>query len=116
MSYAIRNDGMGWRSVAGPQDCAADETWQEAQPAVLTPAQPSAPTTITMRQAQLALLAAGLLDSVDAAIADAPRAVQVTWATAGTVDRDNPLIAALQPTLGLTDAQLDALFELAATL
>lgn len=33
MSYAIRNDGLGWRAVEGPDDCLPDETWQESQPA-----------------------------------------------------------------------------------
>lgn len=39
MSYAIRNDGAGWRAVDGPDACGADETWQEAQPAL--PTQPN---------------------------------------------------------------------------
>lgn len=82
-----------------------------AAPQVLTKT-----TVVTMRQAQLALLADGLLDKVDAAVAQAPRAVQVTWATAGTVERTNPLIASLQPSLGLTDEQVDALFAQAAAL
>lgn len=33
MSYAIRNDGAGWRAVNGPDDVAPDETFSEAQPA-----------------------------------------------------------------------------------
>ncbi len=42
MSYAVRNDGAGWRAVDGPQDCDVDEHWEEAQPptpepVVLTP-------------------------------------------------------------------------------
>lgn len=36
MSYAIRNDGLGWRSVSGPQDVMADETYSEIEP-VLVP-------------------------------------------------------------------------------
>lgn len=74
------------------------------------------PAVVTMRQAQLALLAAGLLDKINESIAKAPRAVQITWSTASTVERTNPLIASLQPALGLTDAQIDALFAQAANL
>jgi len=32
MSYAIRNDGLGWHAVNGANDCAADETFSESQP------------------------------------------------------------------------------------
>ena len=32
MSYAIRNDGKGWRAVGGPEDIGPDETYSEAQP------------------------------------------------------------------------------------
>jgi hypothetical protein len=34
MSYAIRNDGKGWRAVNGPEDVAADETFSAEQPPV----------------------------------------------------------------------------------
>lgn len=80
------------------------------------------PGEVTMRQAQLAMLAftfqdgSILLDKVNAAIAQQPRAAQVTWNASSTVMRANPLIAALQPVLGLTSAQVDQLFTAAATL
>lgn len=32
MSYAIRNDGQGWRAVNGPDDVGPDETYSETQP------------------------------------------------------------------------------------
>lgn len=37
MSFAVRNDGSGWRAVDGPGDCDPDETWSAAHPAVTTP-------------------------------------------------------------------------------
>lgn len=40
MSYAIRNDGTGWRAVGGPDECGPDETWQEAQPSLPEPSSP----------------------------------------------------------------------------
>lgn len=43
MSYALRNDGQGWRAVNGPQDCDVNESWQKDQPA--TPKAPSARAT-----------------------------------------------------------------------
>ncbi len=78
------------------------------------------PVEVTMRQAQLALLGAGLLDAVEAAIAaypgDAGKAARITWYKSSTVRRSNPLILALMPLLGLTSQQVDALFVVAATL
>lgn len=79
------------------------------------------PASVSMRQARLALLGAGLLDIVDAALAaieeEAPRrAAQIEWEYAATVERASPLIAQLGPALALTEEQLDTLFVQAATL
>lgn len=76
---------------------------------------------VTMRQARLALLGAGLLAPVEAAIAaigdDAERAAaQIIWEFATEVRRTDPLLAALGPALGLDDAAIDALFAVAETL
>lgn len=32
MSYALRNDGKGWRAVSGPEDVGPDETYSPQQP------------------------------------------------------------------------------------
>lgn len=32
MSYALRNDGLGWRSVNSPDDCTEDETYSATEP------------------------------------------------------------------------------------
>jgi len=74
------------------------------------------PVSVSMRQARLALLAANLLDAVSAAIAQAGTAAQIEWEYASEVRRDSPLIASLTPALGMTSAQIDALFTQAATL
>lgn len=37
MSFAIRNDLLGWRSVNGPEDCTADEHYSESQPVLPDP-------------------------------------------------------------------------------
>lgn len=71
-------------------------------------------TQVSMRQARLALLSAGLLDDVEAAIAQADRAVQIEWEYATVVDRASPLVEAIGTALGLTDVQIDALFADAA--
>lgn len=76
---------------------------------------------VTMRQARRALLDAGLLDQVDAAIAaiaDATerRQAEIDWEYATTVERLWPWVQALGAALGLSAEALDALFEQAATL
>lgn len=32
MSYAVRNDGQGWRAVNSKDDCGVDEDYSETQP------------------------------------------------------------------------------------
>ena len=78
------------------------------------------PMSVTMRQARLALLAAGLLAGVDAALAALPEpdksAAVIEWEYALEVRRDSPLMAAVSAALGLTDEQVDALFVTAGSL
>ena len=73
------------------------------------------PQQVTMRQARLALLGAGLLDDVEVVIAAAGRAAQLEWEYASVVDRSNLAVAAVQQQ-GMTDAQIDDLFREAAKL
>jgi hypothetical protein len=78
------------------------------------------PTSVTMRQARLALLSAGLLSSVDMAITSladpAKSEAQIEWEYAQTVDRNAGLVPAMASALGMTEIQIDDLFILAATL
>lgn len=78
----------------------------------------SIPHAVTMRQAKLALLQAGLLDDVDAVIAAeaTPKSIKIEWEYASEVQRDWVNTLGLAEMLGLTDAQLDDLFILAAGL
>jgi len=95
-------------------------TEEEAQALRPKPA-PVFIASVTMRQARLALLGAGLLDAVEAAIAAMPdatqrRAAEIEWEYAQTVDRESPFTQQLASGLGLTSEQLDALFTQAAAL
>lgn len=78
------------------------------------------PQVVTMRQARLALLGAGLLDDIDAAINSLPspqkEAARIEWEYATEVQRSSGLVPMLGATLGLDDAALDALFIEAAAL
>lgn len=80
----------------------------------------SVPQKVTMRQARLALLGAGLLDDVDAAIAALPspqkEAAKIEWEYSQEVQRHNGFVSVLAPALGMTDEQTDALFMEAAKL
>ena len=73
------------------------------------------PDVITPRQAKIALLQAGLLDDVEAAVAAIPdettrRIAQVEWEYAHEVRRDWPLLVQVAAQMGLTDVQVDELF------
>lgn len=82
--------------------------------------QPPVPPSVTMRQARLALLGAGLLSSVETAIdamsEPARSAARIEWDYSNEVQRHNGVVAALGPALGLNDAQIDALFRVASRL
>lgn len=78
------------------------------------------PTTVTMRQARRALLQVGKLSAVNTAIAAMPgaqgEAARIDWEFSSDVRRDEPLVAALMPVLGMTSIELDQLFISAARL
>ena len=78
------------------------------------------PNVVTMRQARLALLANGLLADIETEIANMAEpdksAVTIEWEYSQTVERDRPFVTTLGSLLGLSDAELDDLFVLAATL
>ena len=95
--------GIGW-------------TW-DGETLTAPPAPPTPiPQSVTMRQARLALLAAGLLDLVETAIASAGPAAKIEWDYATEVQRGSGWVPAMATALGMTDAQIDALFVQAATL
>lgn len=82
---------------------------------------PLVPERVSMRQARLALLAAGKLASVSAAIEAIPDATQreaarITWEYSTEVQRHNGLVSQLGPALGMSAGQIDNLFIAAASL
>ncbi len=70
--------------------------------------------TLTMRQARLSLLDAGLLDEVEAAITTPEN--RIWWDYSTTVERSHPLVDAVLTGLGKTAAEIDDMFIAAATL
>lgn len=71
--------------------------------------------TCTPRQARLALAYAGLLDSVEAWVAGQGAATRIEWEYASEIRRTVGLVTSAASTMGLTDEQIDALFEHAGT-
>ena len=74
------------------------------------------PQRVTALQARRALLAADMLDQVEAAISRQPRAVQIAWEYATEIHRDDPMLASTAQALGLNADALDDLFRAAAKL
>jgi len=79
------------------------------------------PATVTMRQARLALLAGGFLDSIEGALASMDdtaqgKAARIEWEYASEVQRLSPFVVMMGAMLGLDDVALDALFTTAASL
>jgi hypothetical protein len=73
------------------------------------------PHSVSRFQARAALHLAGLLPSVEAAIAASGNVVaQLAWADAVAFERTSPTIAAMAAALGLSAAEVDDLFRAAA--
>lgn len=97
-----------------------DGVWQERWTLIDAPA-PPVPEAVQMAQARLALLDAGLLSRVDAAIDAIPdpierEASRIEWEYRTEVYRNSQLVLSLGAALGLTDNQIDELFRQAAGL
>ena len=130
MSFKILNencilrltDNTSFPSKDGNADYAEYKRWLALGN---TPQEADAPTTprithVTMRQARLALLGAGKLPAVNAAIAAMQgaqgEAARIEWEYSQEVQRDRGLVSALSSQLGMTEEQLDALFTAAAAI
>ena len=95
-----------------PEEIAALPTPEVA--AALALASDRAGMKVSRLQAKIAMMQAGVLPAVEAAVAAADPAVQMAWADAIEFRRFSPTILALSAQIGLTDTQLDDLFRAAA--
>lgn len=90
------------------------------QPPEYAPPASNVPNAVTMRQARLALLQAGLLDDIETAINSLPspqkEAARIEWEYSQEVQRHNGFVSVLAPGLGLTELDLDQMFVTASKL
>jgi len=86
---------------------------------------PNTPTnsvqSVTPRQMRIALVMSGVdLNLIENMINNLPEPsktiTRVTWEYSVEFQRNNPLLIAMAPALGLTNEQIDQLFQLASTL
>lgn len=77
-------------------------------------------TTVSMRQARLALLQAGLLSNIETAIGSMPGiegdAARIEWEYAATLERNHALTLSMAQALQLSEQQIDELFTQAAAI
>ena len=101
-------------ATASPGDAYSGGNFTAAEP------DPYVPAAVTMRQARLALLGAGLLTSVETALdalsEPAKSAARIEWDYSNELLRSNPLVTTLGAALGLTSGQIDAWLVAAAAL
>lgn len=135
MQYAIIENNIIVNVAEAEADYAAAQGWVPALDARIgdlwdgeafvpappaPPATPVVPPSVTMRQARLALLGAGLLASVGAAIDGLPspqkEAARIEWEYVAEVQRSSGLVLMMGAALGLDNVALDALFIEAAAL
>lgn len=74
------------------------------------------PTSITMRQCRLQLLADGVLDDVDTSVNTIGAAAKIEWEYASEIQRTNTLVPAMQSLLGWDEARTDQFFTEASEL
>lgn len=77
---------------------------------------PKVPESVTPRQIRQALTAINLRASVEAAVAASDQDVKDWWEFATEFRRDHPTVLAMAAGLGVSDAELDGLWILAASL
>jgi hypothetical protein len=109
----------GWLpfTATATGDAVVVDVYQRAllmSPAPADPAPIIVPQSVTMRQARLALLGAGMLPTVEAALdalSEPQRtAARIEWDYSNEVQRTHPFVQMLGGALGMTSGQLDNLF------
>ncbi len=94
-----------------------DAEIEAAAPAALAAAARAAILPVTRRQMLTALHRAGLLATIKGAVAaSGDIELQIAFDESQEFQRDNPFLASMAQALGKSDAEVDAIFALAASL
>jgi len=115
----LRDDGSGvyidqWHRTE-PQPTQAEI--EAAYPAALAAAQRAAIPTVSRRQMLTALHRVGLLTTIKGAVAASEDVeLQIAFDEALEFERSNAFIGTMAQALGKTDAEIDAIFALAASI
>jgi len=116
----VQRDETGKINGAYSDFCAglAEEELSDDDPAILAFLNPPPPPveSVSARQFKLQLLAAGLLDQVDAWIASQSVAVQIAYEYSGSFVRTEPMMASGFAAMSFTDQQIDDFFTAASKL
>ena len=112
------NDGIALSEIVPNLNAATLEALAAAQAEIsalnnATTTQQTPTVSVSRMQAILALHDAGLLDQVNALIAQSDIRTKLAWETATDFHRTSPTITALWSALGKTEQELDALFTAA---
>lgn len=105
-----------------PKNSPVESGWQYTDGEFVEPPAPELliPQEVTMRQARLALHRAGILNSVNSAIAamqgEAGEVARIEWEFSATMRRDRPFVLSIGTALGLSEEDIDNLFIDAANL
>lgn len=96
-------------------DCATGES-RDLTPEELAmlSVSPEPPKLVTARQFKLQLLAADLIDSVEAWVGAQDRSIQIAYEYSGSFVRDEPMMQSGFAALGFTPEQIDAFFVVAS--
>ena len=111
-SYVIGSRGLESPTTASAENVEAELPALWANP--YTPPTPP-PSPVTPLQIRRALNAAGMRGMVEAALVAAPQDAKDAWDYATEIKRDDATLNAMATALGLTTAQVDDLFILAAS-
>lgn len=115
MPYIERKDGVIVGVYSGPQVGIPLEFVEDSDiAATVRSFQPG--ISVTPRQFRLALNATGMRQAIEDYVSAGSQDVKDTWEFATEIERNSQIIAAGAAELSLTEAQIDDLFALAATL
>lgn len=114
----IDNDGVvsiNWWSHPDPQPTQAEI--DAAAPAAAAAIARASIPGVTRRQMMIALHRVGLLETIKSAVASSNDVeLQIAFDEALTFERNDPFLNGMAASLGKTEAEVDAIFALAATL